>query len=232
MIIEMNDSKETFFACLRDEWTPLLRRLGFKGSGQRFQRDLDQVVHVIGVQVNKYGGSCCVNLGLHLRFLPFTNNQFLAPGEKIRAESCEFQWRLTPPGYTDYWWAFEQGVKAHLPLGLLDKASTGPVEAAHHLIHTFETYGEPRFQTVATVAQVSEVIQVEDIERSWPISPLYSFTPGRAGLTMARIYEYLGNWERASEFARAGLSRVGQAKAVRIALEELLNRLEMQSSLS
>ncbi|NJN95832.1 MAG: DUF4304 domain-containing protein [Anaerolineales bacterium] len=221
------DSKDTFFACLRDEWAPLLRRSGFKGSGQRFQRDLGQVIHVIGVQVNKYGGSCCVNLGLHLRFLPFTNNQLLAPGEKIRVESCEFQWRLTPPGSTDYWWAFEQGVKAHLPPGLLDKTNTGPVEEARHLINTFETYGEPRFQTVTTVAQVSELIQVEDIERSWPVSPLYSFTPVRAGLTMARIYEYLGNRERAGMFARAGLSRVGQAKAVRTALEEFLNRIEM-----
>lgn len=219
------NSKEIFFAVLRDEWAPLLRRLGFKGSGQRFQRDLGQVIHVIGVQVNKYGGSCCVNLGLHLRFLPLTNNQLPAWGEKIKAEACEFQWRLTPPGHTDYWWAFEQGVKAHLPLGMLDKANLGPVEEAHHLLHTFETYGESRFQTVATVAQVAEVIQVEDIERGWPVSPLYSFTPGRAGLTMARIYEYLGNREWARVFARVGLSHVGQAKAVRVALEEFLSRV-------
>ncbi len=218
-------AKEAFFATLHNEWYPLLRHSGFKGSGQRFQRENNEVIHAIGVQVNKYGGSCCVNLGIHLRFLPLSNNQMLASGQKIRVESCEFRWRLAPPGHTDYWWGFESGVKAHLPLSFLDQKQQGPVKQARHLIETYTAYGEPYLQSLMTVVDIAGTIRVEDIGRNELKSPIYAFAAGRAGLTMARIHKYLGNIEMARQFAETGLQHVGKARQVQEALEKLLEEL-------
>lgn len=217
------NSKERFFAVLKNEFSPALRRYGFKGSGHRFQREIGEIIHVIGIQTNKYGGSCCVNLGLHLRFLPLTTGKILAQGEKIRAESCEFRWRLAPPGNTDYWWAFEEGIKSHLPLGIDGKEVSGSDEQARHLIKIYDAYGETRFQSVMTIEAVAQAIRIEDIERGWPVSPLYSFTAARAGLTMARIHKYLGDSQQARKFAQAGLSRIDRAKGLQLELEQFLN---------
>lgn len=215
-------SRDIFFATLKEEWNPLLSRAGFRGDGERFQRSIGDVIHAIALQENKYGGSCCVNLGVHLTFLPLTAGGFPQPGTYIRAEACEFQWRLTPPGFTDYWWAYEQGVAAHLPLPFLHEENRGPRERARHLARTYEAIGEPAFQRLSTADQIAHLIELADLSKEWRIVPEYAFTPGRAALTMARIHQHLGNNMLARRFAEAGLERVGKARAIREALEKFL----------
>jgi hypothetical protein len=215
------NSWKTFLTLLRQEWVPFLAGVGFEGDGERFQRTLGDVIHVIGLQKNKYGGSCCVNLGIHLSFLPLPGGSFPQPGVPVRAESCEFQWRLTPKGYTDYWWAYEQDVAAHLPLSMLQKENRGPLEQARHLAKTYETTGEPAFKRLSSVDQIAGLIKIEDLDRGWPIVPEYAFTTGRAALTMARIHKHLGNDDLSRRFAQAGLQHIGNAKG----LVEELNRL-------
>ncbi|HSB65773.1 MAG TPA: DUF4304 domain-containing protein [Anaerolineales bacterium] len=204
---------------------PFLSRVGFEGDGERFQRTIGDVIHVIGLQKNKYGGSCCVNLGIHLSFLPLSAGNFPQPGVPVRAESCEFQWRLKPAGYTDYWWAYEPGVAGHLPLSILQEENRDLAERARHLATTYETTGEPAFQHLISLNQIAALIKLEDLDNEWPIVPEYAFTPGRAALTMARIHKHLGDYELARQFALAGLQRIGKAKAL---LEELekLSRME------
>ena len=219
------NSRDTFFTALRNEWTPFLTRSGFQGDGERFQRVTGEVIHTLSLQDSKHGGSCCVNLGVHLSFLPLTAGGPPQAGVQVRAESCEFQWRLTPPGYTDYWWAYEQGVAAHLQLSMLQEANSGPLERAHHLARTYETIGEPAFQRLSTVDQIANLIKLDDLAKEWRIVPEYSFLTGRAGLTMARIHQHLGNHELARKFAKSGLERVGKARAVRAELEKLLEML-------
>ena len=216
------NSRDTFFTALRNEWKPFLTRIGFQGNGERFQRVAGEVIHAIALQDSKHGGSCCVNLGVHLSFLPLTAGGLPQAGVQVRAESCEFQWRLTPPGYTDYWWAYEQGIAAHLPLSMLQEANSGLLERAHHLARTYETIGEPAFQRLSTVDQVANLIKLEDLAKEWRIVPEYSFLPGRAGLSMARIHQHLGNKELARKFAESGLERVGKARTIRSELEKFL----------
>jgi hypothetical protein len=219
------NSRDVFFKVLRNEWIPFLTRTGLQGDRERFQRVSGEIIHAIGLQENKYGGSCCVNLGVHLSFLPLTTGALPQTGAQVQAESCEFQWRLTPPGHTDYWWAYEQGVAAHLPLSMLQEENSGPMEQAHHLARTYEEFGEPAFQHLSTVHQIANLIKLEDLAKEWRIVPEYAFLPGRAGLTMARIHQYLDNHELARRFAEVGLERVGKARAVRVELEKLLQIL-------
>jgi hypothetical protein len=51
----------------------------------------------------------------------------------------------------DYWWAYEQGVAAHLPLSMLQEENHGPRERARHLARTYEAIGEPAFPRLSTV---------------------------------------------------------------------------------
>jgi len=213
--------KEGFFNCLKSEFAPKLRTLGFNGSGQNFRRIREEVIHILNIQVNKYGGSCCVNLGLHLTFLPVAGGTRLADPKQLRVTSCEFRWRLTPPGASDYWWGYEEGASAHLPFGMEGGIDQGPIKKARHLIGTYEAFGEPQFQSVMTVEAVSQLFQPEDISGSKEL-PLYSFTLARGALTMARIHSYLGDKELARQFARVGLENIGKAKALRIEFENLL----------
>lgn len=215
-------SWKTFFDILRWEWLPYLADSGFKRNGQRFQRVIGEVYHIIGLQKNKYGGSCCVNLGVHLSFLPLPGGVYPQAGETLRVESCEFQWRLAPPGYTDYWWAYEQGSAAHLPLTFLNEVNRGLSERARHLANTYKTAGEPAFLRLASVEQVAALIRLRDLDNPARVVPEYAFTPGRAGLTMARIHRHLGNTDLACRFAKAGLERIGKAKALRAELEKLI----------
>lgn len=64
------DGKKEFFGLLKDRFARALWQAGFKGSGQTFRRVQGEVINAINIQVNKYGGSVAVNLGLHLTFLP------------------------------------------------------------------------------------------------------------------------------------------------------------------
>lgn len=214
-------AKEAFFNCLKSEFAPKLRALGFTGSGQHFHRIRNEVIHAINIQVNKYGGSCCVNLGLHLTFLPVAGGSQLADPKKIRATSCEFRWRLAPSDSTDYWWGYEEGVLAHLPYEMVGGQGQGPIEKARDLIDTYEAYGEPRFQAVMTVESVAHLFQPKDISSGERLS-MYSYTPARGALTIARIHRYLGDENLARQFAKVGLENIGKAKALRREFEKIL----------
>ena len=108
--LDRMDSKEIFYNQLKEEFIPLLRDSGFTGSGQHFRRIKGEVVNAINIQNNKYGGSCCVNLGLHFTFLPacWDGMKILEP-KKIKEVDCEFRTRLSPKGKSDYWWKFDGG---------------------------------------------------------------------------------------------------------------------------
>ena len=64
------NNKDEFLQVIKDEFAPRLRDIGFKGSGHNFKRINNEIINIINIQVNKYGGSYAVNLGLHLTFYP------------------------------------------------------------------------------------------------------------------------------------------------------------------
>jgi hypothetical protein len=163
-------------------------------------------------------------MAVHPVTLPLTAGGVPAAGAVLRAESCEFRWRLAPEGFTDYWWAWEQGAAAHLPLSMLQEPNPGAVERALHLVRTWQESGQPAFVRLATVEQIAGLIRVDDLERV-PISAHYCYTPARAALTMARIHRHLGDAATARRFAQAGLERVGsgRATALRAGLEAMLH---------
>ena len=204
------DAKKVFFSVLKDEFAPKLRDIGFKGSGQNFRRINGEIINTINIQAHKYGGSCAVNLGLHLTFLPLNWADQLPDIKKIKEIDCEFRMRLAPKNKSDYWWKYG---------GLLDS----PTKKARHLIETYFEYGEPHFTEFGKVEKIASMLSIEDIENNDYIKVFGGDTQQRGALAMARIHKHLGDISKAKEFAKIGLNNLGRAVALKPAFEEIIN---------
>ena len=208
------DYKKIFFAQLKEDFIPLIRNIGFKGSGQNFRRIKNEIIHTINIQGNKYGGSCCVNLGLHTTFLPLCWDPSKLPDVKtIKEVDCEFSLRLAPSGKHDYWWKYSGN-------GLLGNTSKSII----HLISTFNEVGQSYFDHYSSIESIIQQLSIEDLSSSDYLNKLGGVIPIRGALTMARIYKYLGDKNKQREYALWGLKNLGNATALKDELEQLANK--------
>jgi hypothetical protein len=202
-------TKLEFFAYLRDNFGPELRRLGFKGSGQKFRRVHGEVINMINIQGYKYGGSVAVNLGLHLDFLPDSFTSEWPDLSKLREYDCEFRTRLTPRWRFDYWWKYD---------GLF----RNPSRTAAHLVSTYLDRGEPQYAKFDATEKIASSISPKDIVAGRDLKIWGPVASIRAALTFAIINQHLGNDAIAREFAQAGLHDSDRAPVLRAKLEAIL----------
>lgn len=204
-------SKKTiFFDVLKQELSPKLRGLGFKGSGQNFRRVKNEVVNIVNIQIDKYGGSCAVNLGLHLLFLPSNSHIELPSLAKIKEYDCEFRTRLAPHSKTDFWWKF-------------DNFLGSPQNMARHLIGTYLEYGEPKFANFDTVEKIAAMFTLDDFKKKDLLKAFGLVTLQPGVLAMARIHQHVGNKPKAREFANFGLDNLGSATTLKSYYEDILS---------
>ncbi|MDJ0759699.1 MAG: DUF4304 domain-containing protein [Woeseiaceae bacterium] len=205
----VDDARKFFHGLLRERFAPELRKLGFKGSGNHFRRVRGEVINAINIQGNKYGGSCAVNLGLHLAFLPYNWKSEIPDPTKIKEIDCEFRSRLAPGRRSDYWWKYD---------GLL----TSPRKQVDHLVNTYLRFGEPMFARYESVEDVAKMISLDDVSRRKFVGAFGNVSVVRAALTMARIHQHLGNRELAMLFAQAGMENIGRATSLRPEFQTIL----------
>lgn len=203
-------AKSEFFSLVRDDFAPALRDLGFKGSGQNFRRIRGEVINIVNIQGNKYGGSVAVNLGLHLTFLPASGSINLPETSKIKEVDCEFRQRLVPRGRFDYWWKY-------------DGFFGSPQKRVNHLVSTYLNRGEPRFLQFDSVEKIANMLQLDEIVCDKTYKFFGYVHAVRGALVMARVNRHIGNAELAVEFAKAGLKKLGRVTSLKPALEEFLN---------
>ncbi len=204
----MSDKKK-FLGVLKDEFGPRLREIGFKGSGQNFRRINNEIINIINVQGNKYGGSFAVNLGMHLTFLPNNWSSELPDIKKLKAYECEFVMRLAPNNKADYWWKYE-GI------------AVNPEKKARHLITTYFKYGEENFQAFKSLDDFIKIFTIERLKKDKYAGRLKDKSLVRGALTMARIYEYIGQTQNAKIFANVGLENIGKATTLKPEFERIL----------
>jgi len=207
------DSKTTFTNYLREHFAPLLRSTGFNGSGSNFRRISNDVIQCVNIQGNKYGGSCAVNLGLHLTFLPIAHTGKCPNIKTVKEVDCDFRKRLTPDDAGDYWWDYKGSI--------LD-----PTKNAKHLIRTYEENGATCFAKCISTDQVAAMITVDDLRSNTVIHTFGTMTVPRASLTMARIHAHIGNGALAREYANIGLENIGRATALKEKLQAVINATE------
>ena len=191
-----------FRSQLKEKLAPFMRAAGFSGSGATFRRSAGDVIQLLHVQGSRYGGSCCVNLGIHLKFLPTVLGHSPDP-KKITEPLCEFRRRLAPEGQADCWWNY--GDDEHEAARSVD-----------NLVALVRRLALPHFDRFGAFPESFERITPQALaSRDFSMLP-GNMTAPRAALVMARIAAHLGRADRVREFAEVGLASVG-AKGVGIA---------------
>lgn len=197
--------QDHFFETLRLEFAPRLREDGFRGSGRTFRRERGEFFHVINIQGSQSGERCCVNLGVHLSFLPVNGHSERRVLGRLTESSCAFRSRLAPPGESDWWWSYGSD-------------SAEAEESARNLALAYFAYGREHFARASEFPEPFTQIAPSDLARG-DLSRL----PGRttvplACLALARISEYRGENSLAKQFAEVGLSQLGGAFLLRAEL--------------
>lgn len=193
----MPSGQEHFEAVLGAEFAPRLRAAGFKGSGRDFRRVTGDVIHAINLQRSRWGGSCILNLGIHLAFLPLASQAPLEP-RRMREVDCEFRTRLASPLHADGWWAYGS-----------DPAAAAA--SARSLGQTYFDRGEAHFQRFSHPGPILAALELMVFAPDRPDPQLAGHLTGvRAALAGARIHRHNGNVAGARRFAETGLQRIGE----------------------
>ncbi|MFK5921468.1 MAG: DUF4304 domain-containing protein [Verrucomicrobiota bacterium] len=202
-------SKERFFHELKTEFSPKLREVGFKGSGQNFYRILGDTIQIINIQGNKYGGSFAVNLAIQPVNLKLQGDTEFPNPKKIKEYECLFRKRLTPRGKSDYWWKYQ---------GFL----TNPEKSAANLIQCYFNIGESHFQHYSKLSVFLEELDLAQLsERTSVIVADDYLVIARAAMIAAWIYESQGNITEAVRYAQFGLEHNPRAKGLNLELRRI-----------
>jgi hypothetical protein len=186
---------------------PALSHAGFQylGSGL-WNRFIGQTINIIWIQKQSTKPVCCVNLGIHYRFLPEAGTEKVLTSEKLDLPSCEIKLRLTAdPAQADQWWPFSPQTSETIRDLIIDRA--------FNIFDSYKLEGE-----------ISK-LEAKDLEESMP-SLLASLTKVRAALLLARIHEHLGNRAKAIDAANFGINIGGSAVGPKKAMRDILKRCE------
>jgi hypothetical protein len=198
-----------FFDCLKSEFIPRLISLGFSGDDKIFRRIRGDIISMVTIQEHRAGDRCCINLAMHLAFLPASWARHSLSIEKLTAADCEFQWRLDPPHKHDYWWRYQRWFQS-------------PVRCADHLTRAFRDRGETLFDRYQSIADFAALYSPEDFTTGdWlRVSP--RLKPRRGALTMARIHLQMGRLAEARAFAQAGISLISPTTGLAVEYQNIL----------
>jgi hypothetical protein len=148
---------------------------------------------------------CCVELGVHLDFLPVIGGG-AAELEAMTVTRCEVRKRLTPRSdLQDYWWQY------------------GDEAADEDLVAVVESVGLTFFQQLETFPDYWQHIALEDLRNETFSNYLPGMTRVRAVLLLARMHSFLGDVEGSRSLAAYGLEIVPAiASGPKKAFRELL----------
>lgn len=163
----------------RDNFAPVMRELGFKGSGRHFRRVDGGFVQTVNLQGSQYGGKFAVNLGLQPASIPNGVGETVDP-KTIKEIECVFRNRLTYDG-GDTWWPYGD-----------DPKSKG--DAAISAARLFREKALIHFQDHA---QFAKKISPEEIGKTGP----------GVCVALALLRERHGHIEQAKRFAQLAMAQ-------------------------
>lgn len=206
-----NEERQRFQDALGRTLLPMLRADGFTGSGQTMRRLITPVIQVINIQGSRYGGSCCVNLGLHLQFLPTSLGE--VPKFKTFTEPlCWFRRRLAQENESDHWWEY-------------GSSEAEACSSASDLVATYSERGAPHFARWTEFPGRFLEVTVERLAQGDHGCLPARLTAVSAALAMARIHAHLANADLARAFASFGLANLGRATGLTSGFDEVLSRI-------
>ena len=201
------DAYQRFHQLLKRDFAPVPRADGFKGSGAHFRRVEGERIDAVNVQGSRYGGRCCVNLGVHFTFLPSEGGRAVDP-KTLKEYECVFRSRLHEAGEADRWWDYGD-----------DDVATEASAAS--LVDTYKRRAARFFDKFEPFPDVFERVAPADIGGGARAGVVASLAAPKGALTMARVMSHLGHREKCREFAEAGLRHLGVAVGLKAELERL-----------
>jgi hypothetical protein len=199
-------SRTEFQRLLRATLFPVLRSHDFKCRGTGGVRVVNNRIDAINVQGNRYGGSYCVELGVHYTFLPDAVGRPVSDATKMDAYDCEFRRRLSDPGKDDCWWSYGYS-EAEGARQIADMAGL------------FEREGLPFFEKfgLETIANWMTPQRIETNDLPEIDIP----TAVRTALILAKIMKHFGKDDLRRQYASAGIRIFGPPGPLLAELEEL-----------
>lgn len=205
------EDREEFREILDREWVPVLTEMGFTRRRPHWRRLQGPFIDCVNLQHSKWHDECCVNLGVHLVFLPLLVTSEMPDPARLKEVECAFRDRLTPwtkskdwwrqYGGGDYWWKYRN-----------------PQKNARHLIDTFVEYADSYLRQFDNFPQPFDSVTTEDARRDRDKG-----SPGQL-FVWAHVHLHLQYMESARKFAQLGLDRVRGNDQMSDAFQKIIDR--------
>lgn len=180
------------------------------GTDHHFVKTTDNhFIYTLVIQADKSGGSCVMEMGVHLDFLPNSIGEFKSSNE-ITTYDCEFRKRLNKKAnwlkrfFTverERWFQYgETEYDAIVTINEMKKLFL------NQGMSYFSQFNDPRMITSISLAEI--------IARSKKIEDFGAPLDLRLVLLIARTHKFLGNDRDAKVYAQWGLNNIGEAKGL------------------
>ncbi|WP_338593963.1 DUF4304 domain-containing protein [Paenibacillus sp. Y5S-9] len=199
-----------FRKVIRVYFAPKLHEVGFMGTDHHFVKTTDNhFIYTLVIQADKSGGSCVMEMGVHLDFLPNSIGEFKSSNE-ITTYDCEFRKRLDKKAN---WFKrfFTVERERWFQYGETDEDAIVTIDEMTQLfldqgMSYFSQFNDPRMITSISLAEI--------IARSKKIKDFGAPLDSRLVLLIARTHKFLGSDRDAKDYAQWGLNNIGEAKGL------------------
>lgn len=208
-----------FRKLLKVHLKPKLNELGFLGIDHHFRKYSEEhFIFTLVIQANKYGGSCIMEIGVHLDFLPTLTNE-RPDFNRITTYDCEFRKRLVGiPSWVQRILGHKKEV--WFDYGDDEKSAIQTIEKMYDL---FITNGMKYLDQFRGFPEPLISITLEEIkEKSNKLKSLGAPSDLRLALLIAKTHKFIGNNDLAINFADWGLKNIGHATALQIHFESII----------
>ena len=171
---------------------PFLKSKGFSGKEVHWVRYRAPFIDCVEFQIRSDKRAYCVNLGVHLDFLPAPSGETRNDIADVTESDCEIRQRLSPTNTVDYWW---------------DMTDTDETEA---MLECLKSRGISFFENYTNLPDCFSKINLDNLDGDICMALLPTMTKVRRVLLLARIYDYLGDSEHALEWAQFGKEIAGE----------------------
>jgi len=208
VVKEVSDERRWLLDALKAEFVPNLRRLGFKGTGNRFTRLRSPFIDCVWLWT--YNRQIRIEVALHTTFWPTVLGK-TPDVKRLHVADCDFRKTIAPPTRGGFGWSY----------GESPEQSSRTVMA---MARAYEEKGETTLAKFQTLPGPFALITEADVDSGIVKTAFDWQGPVRVAMRLAQMYEYLGQPTKALAFARAGLRNLGQATRLKEPLEEIESR--------
>lgn len=193
-----------FAAFVPESALQVLSDSGFAGTNLVWTRARPPFIDCVEFQLRSDKVAYCVNLGVHLDFLPSPSGECRAVESQA---DCEIKLRLSIKEGTDQWWDIDRGSDQEVLDCLRDR-------------------GFQFFNRFSELPGPLSALTPKSIDGKESKNLLPGMTRVRRVLLMSRIYKHLGDTDKTLQWARLGEQIAGMAVGPKVAFQNIIRELE------